>query len=71
VLCGGPSLFNTCLSSLERLGFAASGIITTLEMRMKCGIGKCGCCNVGSRNICLDGPVFTLEELRTFPRSVH
>jgi NAD(P)H-flavin reductase len=71
VLCGGPSLFNTCLSSLERLGFASADIITTLEMRMKCGIGKCGRCNVGSRYICLDGPVFTLEELRTFPGSVH
>lgn len=71
VLCGGPSLFNTCLTSLERLGFAAADIITTLEMKMKCGIGKCGRCNVGSRYICLDGPVFTLEELRTFPGSVH
>jgi NAD(P)H-flavin reductase len=71
VLCGGPSLFNTCLTSLERLGFAASDIITTLEMRMKCGIGKCGRCNIGSHYICLDGPVFTLEELRTLPGSVH
>lgn len=71
VLCGGPSLFRTCLSSLERLGFAAADIITTLEMKMKCGIGKCGRCNIGSKYICLDGPVFTLEELRTLPGSEH
>jgi NAD(P)H-flavin reductase len=71
VLCGGPSLFNTCLESLERLGFDAADIITTLEMRMKCGIGKCGRCNIGSRYICLDGPVFTLKELRTFPGGAH
>jgi NAD(P)H-flavin reductase len=71
VLCGGPSLFRTCLSSLERLGFAASDIITTLEMKMKCGIGKCGRCNIGSKYICLDGPVFTLEELQELPGSEH
>jgi NAD(P)H-flavin reductase len=40
-------------------------------MKMKCGIGKCGRCNIGSRYICLDGPVFTLEELRQLPGSVH
>ena len=35
----------------------------TLERRMKCGIGKCGHCIVGSSNsikhVCKDGPVFT------------
>ena len=38
-------------------------IITTLEMRMKCGVGKCGRCNMGGHFICLDGPIFTLEEI--------
>ena len=71
VLCGGPSLFRTCLESLIRLGFPLSDIITTLEMRMKCGIGKCGRCNIGSRYICLDGPVFTMEELKAMPGSTH
>ncbi len=71
VLCGGPSLFKTCLQSLVRLGFAESDIITTLEMKMKCGIGKCGRCNIGSKYICLDGPVFTMEEMKALPGSVH
>ena len=71
ILCGGPSLFRTSLECLLRLGFAESDIITTLEMKMKCGIGKCGRCNVGSRYICLDGPVFTLEELKAMPGSSH
>jgi len=71
VLCGGPSLFRTCKEMLLGLGFAAEDIITTLEMKMKCGIGKCGRCNVGSRYICLDGPVFTLSELADLPGSEH
>jgi NAD(P)H-flavin reductase len=71
VLCGGPSLFRTCKEMLLGLGYAAQDIITTLEMKMKCGIGKCGRCNIGSLYICLDGPVFTLDELKDLPWSDH
>lgn len=71
VLCGGPSLFKTCLESLEHMGFAEDDIITTLEMKMKCGIGKCGRCNVGGKYICLDGPVFTMKELHSMPYKEH
>ncbi len=42
-------------------------IYTTLENRMKCGIGKCGRCNVGKVYVCKDGPVFTLEQLKRLP----
>lgn len=63
VVCGGPSLYRTCTESLLKMGYAPDQIITTLEMRMKCGVGKCGRCNIGSHFICLDGPVFTLEEI--------
>lgn len=67
-LCGGPSLFRTCRESLGKLGYAPEDIITTLEMRMKCGVGKCGRCNIGGHFICLDGPVFTEKELSFIPR---
>lgn len=63
VVCGGPSLYRTCTESLLKMGYEADQIITTLEMRMKCGVGKCGRCNIGSHFICLDGPVFTLAEI--------
>ncbi len=67
-LCGGPSLFRTCREALSELGYDPADIITTLEMRMKCGVGKCGRCNIGGKFICLDGPVFTEEELADIPR---
>lgn len=67
-LCGGPSLFRTCRESLSKLGYDPADIITTLEMRMKCGVGKCGRCNIGGHYICLDGPVFTEKELSFIPR---
>jgi NAD(P)H-flavin reductase len=56
-----------CLESLMRMGFSKENVITTLEMRMKCGVGKCGRCNIGSKYVCLDGPVFTMSELDELP----
>lgn len=69
-LCGGPSLFRTCRAALDEHGYSLGDIITTLEMRMKCGVGKCGRCNIGGKFICLDGPVFTEEELMDIPSDV-
>ena len=67
VLCGPPIMIKFCLGALEKMGFPKESIITTLEMRMKCGIGKCGRCNIGSKYVCLDGPVFTMAELGELP----
>jgi NAD(P)H-flavin reductase len=55
------------LPVLQKLGFKEENIITTLENRMKCGLGKCGRCNVGSVYVCKDGPVFTYNQLKDLP----
>lgn len=52
---------------LEKLGFKDDQIYTTLENRMKCGVGKCGRCNVGKLYVCKDGPVFSKEQLNNIP----
>jgi len=49
---------------MEELGFKDNTIITTLENKMKCGLGKCGRCNVGGVYVCKDGPVFTRAQLK-------
>jgi NAD(P)H-flavin reductase len=53
---------------LAKLGFAAERIYTTLENRMKCGLGKCGRCNIGATYVCKDGPVFTAAEMGRMPQ---
>ena len=68
VLCGGPSLSRTCSKTLRDQGYDPGNILTTLEMRMKCGVGKCGRCNIGGRFICLDGPVFSQAEVNAMHR---
>jgi len=67
ILCGPPIMFKFTLDGLMKLGFEKTQVYTTLEMRMKCGIGKCGRCNVGSKYICKDGPVFRFDELDELP----
>jgi len=63
VICGPPVMIRFTLPVFFELGFSNDNIITSLEMRMKCGIGKCGRCNVGNKYVCKDGPVFSLAEL--------
>ncbi len=67
VVCGPPIMIKFTLPVLTKLGFAPADVYTTLENRMKCGVGKCGRCNVGSLYVCKDGPVFTLEQLKDLP----
>lgn len=67
VLCGPPVMIRLTLQSLHALGFPDGHIYTTLENRMKCGVGKCGRCNIGGVYICKDGPVFTAEQVAHMP----
>ena len=64
LVCGPPIMIKTCIDVLFKLNFPPEQIICSLEMRMKCGIGKCGRCNVGSKYVCKDGPVFSYKELQ-------
>ena len=67
VLCGPPIVVKLTLPVLETLGFASDAVYTTLENRMKCGVGKCGRCNIGPVYVCKDGPVFTAAQLQALP----
>ncbi|MBV5348450.1 FAD/NAD(P)-binding protein [bacterium] len=67
IVCGPPIMIKFTFPVLEKLGFSDENIFTTLENRMKCGFGKCGRCNVGEKYVCLDGPVFSGEELKLLP----
>lgn len=66
-LCGPPIMIKFTLAAFKELGFQDDQIYTTLERRMKCGIGICGRCNLGDKYVCLDGPVFTQAQLNDLP----
>jgi sulfhydrogenase subunit gamma (sulfur reductase) len=67
IVCGPPIMIKLTMPVLAKLGFQPDAIYTTLENRMKCGVGKCGRCNVGKVYVCKDGPVFTLAQLNDLP----
>lgn len=67
ITCGPVVMIKYVIKNLRELGFAESQIFTTMENRMKCGIGKCGRCNVGNLYVCKDGPVFCYDTLKDLP----
>ncbi len=71
IVCGPPIMIRFTFPVLEKLGFEPSQMLTTLEKRMKCGIGKCGRCNIGDIYVCRDGPVFSYEQIKNFVSSEY
>lgn len=67
VVCGPPIMIKLTMPVLKKIGFQPANIYTTLENKMKCGLGKCGRCNVGNFYICKHGPVITADKLETLP----
>ncbi len=69
VTCGPPIMIKLVAKTLlESLSFGPEQIWTTLEMKMKCGLGKCGRCNIGATYVCKDGPVFNYEQILALPQ---
>lgn len=67
VICGPPIMIKFTLQALQTLGFEKTQVFTTMELRMKCGLGKCGRCNIGDKYVCKDGPVFRCDQLDALP----
>ena len=63
ITCGPPVMIYHATRLLDQLGFAAEQNYVTLEARMHCGLGKCGRCNLGEKLVCVDGPVFNMQEV--------
>ena len=67
LVCGPPIMIKFTLAGLKELGFTETQVYTTMELRMKCGVGKCGRCNIGNKYVCKDGPVFRFDQLDELP----
>ena len=67
LMCGPPIMIKFTLGALKELGFKETQVYTTMELKMKCAVGKCGRCNIGSKYVCKDGPVFRFDQLDALP----
>ncbi len=63
VIVGPPIMYKFTIMSLMDKGLPKDRIIMLLERRMKCGLGKCGHCQINHKYVCQDGPTFRLDEL--------
>jgi NAD(P)H-flavin reductase len=69
IVCGPPIMLKFTMPPLLELGFTPDKILTSLERKMTCGMGKCGRCNVGKYYVCKDGPVFSYDKIKDIPEN--
>jgi len=70
VVCGPPIMYRFVIRTLKERGLAEDHIILSLERRMKCGVGKCGHCQINGIYVCQDGPVFNYSEIKDLPEAL-
>ncbi len=70
LICGPPVMYRFVIRELEKLGFPDNRIYLSLERRMKCGVGHCSHCLVGTKFVCKDGPVFSYGDAKNLRGAV-
>jgi NAD(P)H-flavin reductase len=70
VICGPPIMFRFVIAELDELGIPRENVYVDLERRMKCGIGKCGHCQINDKYVCVDGPVFSFADIQDLEEAV-
>jgi NAD(P)H-flavin reductase len=63
IICGPPVMYKFVIAELDGIGVSRNHIYVDLERRMKCGIGKCGHCQINDQYVCQDGPVFSYKDI--------
>jgi NAD(P)H-flavin reductase len=63
IICGPPIMYRFVIAELDGLKLPADNIYVSLERRMKCGVGKCGHCQINGLYTCIDGPVFRYADV--------
>jgi NAD(P)H-flavin reductase len=70
IVCGPPIMYKFVIMQLDRLGIPRSNVFVDLERRMKCGVGKCGHCQINDKYVCLDGPVFRFSDIENLEEAI-
>ena len=70
MVCGPPVMYKFVLMALAEADVPQDRIFVNLERRMKCGVGKCGHCQINQLYVCQDGPVFRFSDLAHVPEAI-
>ena len=69
IVVGPPVMYKYVIRELKEKGIPDENIIVSLERRMKCGVGKCGHCQINGVYVCLEGPVFNYAAIKELPEA--
>lgn len=69
-ICGPPIMYKFVLMALQEYDLPREDIYLNLERKMKCGVGKCGHCQINHVYTCMDGPVFKYSDLAAMPEAI-
>jgi len=69
-VCGPPVMYKFVLMTLAEEAVPHENIFLNLERKMKCGVGKCGHCQINNYYVCMDGPVFRFSDLKIAPEAI-
>ena len=64
VICGPPVFYRFVVRELDKIGIPRENVFVDMERRMKCGVGKCGHCQINDKYVCVDGPVLSFAEVQ-------
>jgi NAD(P)H-flavin reductase len=70
IVVGPPVMYKFVLNDLRGRKLPDDHIIVSLERRMKCGVGKCGHCQINEIYVCKDGPVFNYSKIKGIPEAL-
>ncbi len=70
VVCGPPIMYKFVIIELSKMGISPDTMYVSLERHMKCGVGKCGHCQVNGIYVCQDGPVMKYADLETVREAI-
>ena len=70
IICGPPIMYKFVIAELDKMGVSRANIYVDLERRMKCGVGKCGHCQINDKYVCMDGPVFRYSDIETLEEAI-
>jgi NAD(P)H-flavin reductase/NAD-dependent dihydropyrimidine dehydrogenase PreA subunit len=70
ILCGPPVMYKFVIADLKTRNMPDDHILMSLERRMKCGVGKCGHCQINQIYVCKDGPVFNYSKIKGVPEAL-
>ena len=69
-ICGPPIMYKFVLMTRAEEAVPKERIFVNLERKMKCGVGKCGHCQINDKYACIDGPVFRYSDLDSVPEAI-